>query len=215
MIKEVIRGVWIYNSKPKAKAAELGDMEAHTLSTGKYVFYFYGYLARSRCMHGQDVEKDMGKRKRTNGSTIWLCGWGCRLWLLQGGLSCRGNSFGLFQRPSPLLYLVLIRCIGRPCSRFALHKIEIINGFFRRALFPKVKSQRVYFFNSFFISALLQTGPDGQSEPNYDYGYDNVRSWGSMIRRKMGSWKSRKYTCPSVHQPRDEPLAATQSWHSA
>lgn len=61
---------------------------------------------------------------------------------------------------------------------------EIINTFLRRVLFPKVNHQRVYFFTSFFMSALLQTGEDGQSDPSYNYS--NVRSWGSSLRRKDG-----------------------------
>ena len=61
---------------------------------------------------------------------------------------------------------------------------EIINGFLRRVLFPKTNAQRVYFFSSFFMSALIQSGPNGQTEYNYDY--NNVRTWGSALRRQNG-----------------------------
>jgi len=55
---------------------------------------------------------------------------------------------------------------------------EIINGFLRKVL------TTCLFLQLILLSALIQTGPDGQSGPNYEY--NNVRSWGSTLRRKNG-----------------------------
>ena len=58
---------------------------------------------------------------------------------------------------------------------------EVINAFLLRVLKPTVSSSRVYIFSSFFMSQLMNTGPNGTLPPTFTYS--NVKSWARKLRR--------------------------------
>lgn len=74
---------------------------------------------------------------------------------------------------------------------------EVINGYLRRVLLPKVNRQHVYFFNSFFMSTLLQTGTDGRSAPSYNF--EGVKRWDMRLRRKHKILGMREIFVPINH----------------
>ena len=61
---------------------------------------------------------------------------------------------------------------------------EVMNCYLRRVLNPAINNSNTYFFNSYFMSTLLQTGEDGRDEPTYTF--DAVSRWGRSIRRDGG-----------------------------
>ena len=74
---------------------------------------------------------------------------------------------------------------------------EVINVYIRRVLLPKVNRNHIFFFNSFFMSTLLNTGETGRDTPSYNY--EGVQRWDSRLRRKHKILGMREIFVPINH----------------
>lgn len=72
---------------------------------------------------------------------------------------------------------------------------EVVNGYLQRALLPKVNQGKVYFFISFLMSNLLQTGIDRLSTLLHNYDGANHCLW-----QKYKILGGKRHICPN--QPR-------------
>lgn len=75
---------------------------------------------------------------------------------------------------------------------------EVINGFLLKVLHPTLRNSNCYFYSSFFFSKLLSTGTHGTNAPCYQF--EEVKRWGSQLRRRNGILGLKELYVPINHQ---------------